>query len=186
MKNHYTFLLLLTFALFSYSSATGQDNNTSKPARPTTLPDDPCEVLNQARMSAITGLEVTSVRRVPSIEKIIQAQDENREPDPGTICSYETRSDFGAIAIVIPAQTGRSAAAYWENRTEYFKTFPGSAQPVPGLGMDAWLSGGTSLHVLVREGEQFAVLTQMYRPESRELLVKIARAILEQLQSRAS
>ena len=181
MKHHYTFLLLVTFTLLSYSGAIGQDNNTSKPARQTSLPEDPCGLLNQTRLSAITGLEVTAARRVPSIAKIVQAQDENREPDPGTICSYETRSDFGAILIVIPTKADRRAAAYWENRESYFKTYPGSAQPVAGLGMDAWLSGGSSLHVLVREGEQFALTTQMYKPESRELLVKIARAILDQL-----
>jgi len=181
MKARYIFLLLIIFPLLSCSSATEQDNNASTPTRLASLPDNPCEVLNPARVSAITGLEVSSVKRVPSIEKVVQAQRENREPDLGTICSYETRSDFGAIMIAVPARADRRAAEYWETRAKYFETFSGAAQSVPDLGMDAWLSGGTTLHVLVRGDEYFILSTQMHQPRSRELLVNIAQVVLGQL-----
>lgn len=181
MKNNYICLLLVTFALLSCYTVTGQDNNTSKPARLASLPDNPCEVLNPAQVSAITGFEVTSARRVPSISKVVHAQRENLEPGPGTICSYETRSDFGAITIAVPARADRRAAVYWEIRARYFETFPGAALPVAGLGRDAWVAGGNTLHVLVGEDEYFTISTQMYQPQSRELLVNIARVVLEQL-----
>jgi len=131
-------------------------------------------------MSAISGLEVTSVKRVPGIQKIISAQSENREPGPGTICVYVTRSHFGAIMIAVLPRTERSAAKYWDARAKYFETFPGSAQDVADVGMDAWLSGGTSLTVLVRGDEYFSLSTQMYQPRSQDLLVSIAHVVLGQ------
>jgi len=178
MKNHYILLLLATFALLSGSIATGQDNNTSKPARLGSLPDNPCELLTQAQMSAITGLEVTSVQR----ERGIVDEHEARDPDPGRICTYQTQSEFGAITIVVPARAEQRSAVYWEKQAKYFKTFPGSAKGVTDLGMDAWVAGGgNSLLVLVREDKYFALGTQMWQPGSRDLLVKIARVALDQL-----
>ena len=177
MKTFYVFLLLIRFPLLSCSEAARQGDNASKPAQLASLPDNPCEVLNPAQVSAITGLEVASANRVPSLDKVVRAQRENREPGPGTICLYETRSDFGAIMIAVPTQADRSAAEYWKARAKYFETFPGAAQPVAGLGTDAWLSGGTSLHVLVRGDEHFSLSTQMYQPRSREILISIAQAV---------
>jgi hypothetical protein len=181
VKIRYVFLLLVVCALLSCSVATERDTNSSRPARLASLPDNPCEVLSPAQVSAITGLEVTSAARVPSIDKIVSAQRENREPDPGTICSYVTRSGFGAITIAVPAQADRRAAKYWEVRAKYFKTFPGAAQDVADLGTDAWLSGGATLHVLARGDEHFTLSTQLHQPRSRELLVSIAREVLSQL-----
>jgi hypothetical protein len=181
MKTHYIFKIFLLLVIFvSCSRATEQVTNTSQPAR-VFLPNNPCDMLNPAQVSAITGLEVTSAQRVPSIDKIVRAQSENREPGPGTICSYETRSDFGAIMIAVPAREDRRAAEYWETRARYFETFPGSARSIGHLGMDAWLSGGTTLHVLVRGDEYFTLSTQMYQPRSREHLVNIAQVLLGQL-----
>jgi hypothetical protein len=85
MKTQYIFLLFVIFASFSCSRATEQDSKASKPVQVFSLPDNPCEVLNSAQVSAITGLEVISAKRVPSIEKIVNAQSKNREPSPGTI-----------------------------------------------------------------------------------------------------
>src|SRR5262245_21536432 len=177
MKNHYILLLLATFPLLSGSIATGQDNNTSKPARLGSLPDNPCELLTQAQVSAITGLEVTSVQR----DRGILAEHEIRDSDPGRICSYQTQSEFGAITIVVPARAERTTAVYREKQAKYFKTFPGGAKGVADLGMDAWVAGGNTLFVLVREDEYFALGTQHWQPRSRDLLVKIARAALDQL-----
>ena len=181
MKIRHISLLLAIFALISCSTATEQDNNASKPAQPASLPDNPCEVLSPEQVSAITGLEVTSVNRVPSLAKVVDAQRGNREPGPGTICNYGTRSDFGAILIAVPPRADRRASRYWEARAKYFETFPGAAQPVGGLGKDAWLSGGTTLHVLVRGDEYFTVSTQMHQPRSREVLGNIAQVMLGQL-----
>ena len=181
MKTLYIFLLLVIFPLLSCSTAPERDDNASKPLQLPSLPDNPCEVLNPAQVSAITGLDVTSVNRVPSLEKAVHAQRENREPGPGTICLYETRSDFGAIMIAVPTRADRSAAEYWETRAKYFETFPGAAQSVAGLGMDAWLSGGTTLHVLAHGDEYFTLSTQMHQPRSREILVNIAQVMLGRL-----
>jgi hypothetical protein len=177
MKKRYILLLLATFALLSGSIAAGQDGNTSKPERLGSLPDNPCELLTQAQVSAITGLEVTSVQR----ERGIVDEHEARDPDPGRICSYQTQSEFGAITIVVPALAERRSSVYWEKQAKYFKTFPGSAKGVADLGMDAWVAGGNSLLVLVREDEYFALATQMWQPQSRDLLVKIARVALDKL-----
>jgi hypothetical protein len=142
------------------------------------LPDDPCDVLSPAEVSASSGLEVISAKRVPSIAKVMDAQRDNRAPDPGRICYYETRSDFGASTIVVLPRAERSAARYWQNRSRTFETFGGSARPVAGLGSDAWLAGGADLHVLIRENEYFAVSTQFYQRSSGDLLINIARAVL--------
>ncbi|MFP5263445.1 MAG: hypothetical protein ACLGJB_16200 [Blastocatellia bacterium] len=71
---------------------------------------------------------------------------------------------------------------YWGKRAKYFETFPGSAKSVAGLGKDAWSAGGNTLHVLVGEDQYFSFSTQMYQPESRELLVKLARSVLDHRQ----
>jgi hypothetical protein len=181
MKTLYTFLLLLVFPLLSCTKATQQDHSPSKPAQLASIPDNPCKVLSPERVAAITGLEVASANRVPSLDKVVQAQRENHEPGPGTICLYETRSDFGAVLIAVPAHAERSADEYWKTRAKYFETFPGAARPVAGLGKDAWLSGGTTLHVLTHGDEHFTLSTQMHQPRSRELLVNIAQGVLGQL-----
>jgi hypothetical protein len=142
------------------------------------LPDNPCEVLTRAEMSTITGLDVTAVRREPSIAKMVRAQREHRKAGPGALCSYETRSGFGAITISVPPRAERTSASYWAVRKRYFDTYRGSARVIPGLGLDAWLAGGADLHVLVRQDEYFMLATQTYQRQSRELLVKIATAIL--------
>jgi hypothetical protein len=142
------------------------------------LPDDPCDLLTAGEMAEITGLQVISARRVPSITQIVAAQQEAREAEPGVICSFDTNSRFGAIAIAVPPQAERLSAVYWQARSDYFATFPGSAQSVDGLGKDAWIGGGASLRVLVGADDFFMVSTQMYQRDSRALLTEVARAIL--------
>ena len=82
--------------------------------------------------------------------------------------------------IMVPRRTDRTASRYWEDRAKYFDTFPGSAHYVGGLGTDAWISGGTHLHVLARGDEHFIVATQMVHPRGREVLVDVAKAVLDQ------
>ena len=47
--------------------------------------------------------------------------------------------------------------------------------------MDAWVAGGSTLHVQVREDEYFALCTQYWQPRSSDLLINIARVALDQL-----
>jgi len=183
MKSLHITLILISLFLSSCSRSALRETNASEPAKLahlTSLPDNPCEILSAAQMSAASGLQITSAERAPSLEKIVDAQRDHRDPGPGTICVYETRSDFGAILLSVPAAANRSAAEYWKSRTKYLETFPGSARLVPGLGQDSWLSGGTALHVLTRGDESFTISTQMYQPGSRDLLVKIALVVLAQ------
>src|SRR5688572_8743393 len=59
------------------------------------LPENPCGLLTTQEVSLATGLVVIEVERVPDILELIRAQEESRNPGPGTICSYRTRSEFG-------------------------------------------------------------------------------------------
>jgi hypothetical protein len=179
----YILLLLALCSLSSCSSPARQDGNAKHSAKPpqlASLPDNPCEILVPSKVSAAAGLEVTSANRAPSLDKVVDAQRENREPGPGTICVYETRGDFAAILLSVRGRADRNAAEYWKTRAKYFETFPGSAQPVTGLGLDAYFSRGT-LHVLARGDESFTLSTQMVQPRSREVLINIARVVLSQL-----
>ena len=99
---------------------------------------------------------------MPSIGKVVRAQLEDREPEPGTICSFETKSPFDAISIVVPARSDRRSELYWEARSKYFETYPGAAQPIVGLGMDAWLAGGAGLRVLTGGNDHLMLSTKMY------------------------
>jgi len=184
VKTLYVLIVLASYSLHSCSKPARQDGNASHSATPAQLaflPDNPCEIIDAAQVSAATGLEVTSANRAPSLDKVVDAQRENREPDPGTICVYETRGNFGAILLSVRPRAERSNAEYWKARAKYFEAFPGTARPVPGLGTDAWFSGGTSLHVLARGDESFTLTTQMVQPRSREVLVNIANVVLSQL-----
>jgi hypothetical protein len=160
-------------------SASVGDQSARTPTASRSLPDDPCDVLTAAELSDVAGLAVTSVRRVPSIQEVVSAERQGRTPEPGTICSFETNSRFGALSIVVPRRSERRSELYWEARSKYFETYPGSALHIPGLGIDAWLAGGASLSVLVREHEYLMLSTQRYHRQSRDVLVEVARAVAQ-------
>ena len=102
-------------------------------------------------------------------------------PDnPCDVLTAAELADITALLIAVPPRAERRSELYWDARSKYFEAFPGSAQHIDGLGMDAWLAGGASLRVLVRENEYVMLSTQIYQRQSRELLVQIARAILRQ------
>jgi hypothetical protein len=147
------------------------------------LPDNPCGVLTPAQMSVASGLAVTSATRVESIAEVVQTRRVERASGAGTICRYDTSSPFGSIAIEVP--TDRRAETFASSRAEAFAKYPGSTTAVPGVGADAWLAGGTSLHVLVRDADYFTVTTQQYRPELRDVVVRIAQRIVAELTSPA-
>lgn len=149
------------------------------PPRLTAWPENPCAVLTAEEVAAATGLVVTNVRRAPSIAKLVQAYESGRDPGPGTyICVYETRSDYVDITIVGPPEDQRSSKAYWVARESYFRTFPGSARPIPNIGEDAWLAGGADLHVLARRDLHFAVTARMARRGADTTLIALARAVV--------
>jgi hypothetical protein len=143
-------------------------------------------LLTVEQVAASSGLTVLAARRVPSIAEEVQGQRNGGPPTLGSICSYETTSDFGAITVGMLVSAESAAAKYWEAREWYFRAFPGSAQPIRDLGMDAWIGGFTRLRILVRENLQFTVATQMFPKGSRgssDVIVKVARAILRGLES---
>jgi hypothetical protein len=167
-----------TRALITLLVLSGGGCSSTTPPRAPALPEHPCDLLTAQQVSAITGLEVVEARRVPRSEMIIRDQS---AADVGQICNYATRSDVGSIHLIVPPRAERSAAHYWDDREAYFRRFPGSAKPVPGLGSDAWLSGGTTLTVLARPDVYFIIATQMYQKRSRDLVIALARAVLERL-----
>jgi len=142
------------------------------------LPDNPCEILEATDIAIAGQLVVQPGRRVPSILEEVEAQRQRRPPAPGQICVFETGAEFGSITLSVVPGAERKAASYREARERYFRTYPGSARPISGTGEDAWLAGGTSLSVLIRNDQYFTLSTQQYQPESGELLAKIARLIV--------
>lgn len=142
------------------------------------LPDNPCAIIEATEIAIAGQLVVQPGRRVPSILEAADAQRGNRPSPPGQICSFDTGVEFGAITVGVVPRAGRRAPAYRESRDRYFRTFPGSARPISGVGEDAWLSGGATLHVLIRGDEYFTVSTQYYQPESGALLTTIAKLIV--------
>jgi hypothetical protein len=159
-------VLILTVAL-NPSSLTGQ-------RRP--IPEDPCELLRPEQLANATGLEILGAERKAGISEIVRAQDENRPIGPGRLCVYKTQTVFGDIMVGLPAE--QDPAKFRQERDIYFARFPGSAKPIPNLGQDAWIGGGTNLRVLVRNDLQLAIATQHYQKESEGLLIRIARELL--------
>jgi hypothetical protein len=145
------------------------------------LPEDPCRLLTRAEVSVATRLRVRQARRVPDIEEIVNAGREGRAPRTSTICTYDTPGDLVAISITVPPVSGRSAAAYRSAREAYFRQYPGSARDVSGVGEDAWLGAGNTLHVLAGEHAYFIVTTRMARPNSPDVVAAVARAAIERL-----
>jgi hypothetical protein len=132
-------------------------------------------------VSVATGLRVRRARRVPDIEEIVAAGKEGRAAHTSTICSYDTGGELVAITITVPPLENRNAAAYRSEREAYFRQHPGPAKPVTGIGQDAWLSGGTTLHVLAGPNAHFTVATRIAQPNSPDIVAKVARAVIERL-----
>lgn len=157
------------------ASACNQPSSQA-PEKLTGLPDDPCAVLSADDVTDVTGGKISTEDRGPTRVKV--EAETNSSPDPGPACFYATDSKYGKISIVIPKVENRSSSKYQEERKRSFDTFPDRAIDVPGLGEDAWLSDGNSLHVLIDEDEYFHVATELYEPTSKEVLVKIARRVI--------
>src|SRR5262245_21971872 len=150
-------------------------------AQTVALPQNPCDVLDPGTVSAVAGVQISVVRHAVSISETVRAQREGRAERSGTICVYETPSDFVSITVAVPEPEDRQTAKYWDARKSYFTAYRGSARPVPGVGVDAWLGGGADLHVLIADDEFIMLGTQMYQPRSGTVLVALARAALARL-----
>ncbi len=180
-----TGVLLLSSS--SCSSGGGSTGAGAPPApaaaarRIAALPENPCELLTRGEVSIATGLRVRRARKVPDIEEIVAAGREGRAANTSTICSYDTGGELVAITIIVPPLSDRNAAAYRSAREAYFRQYPGSAKPVAGIGEDAWLAGGTTLHVLAGPNAHFTVATRMAQPSSPDVVAKVARAVVERL-----
>ena len=177
---------LLLLASVSCRSGGGSTEAAAPPApaaarRIASLPENPCELLTRGEVSVATGLRVRRARKVPDIEEIVAAGREGRPAHTSTICSYDTGGELVAITIVVPPLSARNAAAYRSAREAYFLKYPGSAKPVAGIGEDAWLAGGTTLHVLAGPNGHFTVATRVAQPNSPDVVVKVARAVIERL-----
>jgi hypothetical protein len=146
------------------------------PSQQRPIPENPCELLTPEQLANATGLEIIGTERKPDISEIVRAQDENRSIGPGRLCIYKTQTVFGDIMVGLPAD--RDPAKFRQARDIYFARFPGAAKPIPNLGEDAWIGGGTNLRLLVRNDLQLTVVTQHYQKESEELLIRVARRLL--------
>jgi len=162
-------VLILAVAL-NPSSLTGQRQP---------IPENPCELISVEQLANATGLEIVGAERKPGILEHVRAQEENRSVEPGRLCVYKTQSGFGELMVGLSAE--RDPSKFRQERDIYFARFPGSAKPIPNLGQDAWIGGGTLLHLLVRNDLQVTIGTQMYQRESEELLIRIARRLLTTL-----
>ena len=116
---------------------------------------------------------------MPDIGEIIRAEKEGRTARANTICSYETPSEFESITILVPPVSDQSSVAYRKAREDYSARF--KAEPIAGLGEDAWLSAETTLHVLAGTSAQFIVATRANRKASRDVVIAVAKAVLARL-----
>ena len=143
------------------------------------LPENPCELLTAEQVAAATGLRVTGARRMPDIGEIIRAEKEGRTARVNTICSYDTPTEFESITIIVPPVSDQSSAAFRKAREDYSRR--SRAEPIAGLGEDAWLAAGTTLHVLAGKSAQFIVATRAHQDSSRDVVIAVANAVLARL-----
>lgn len=142
----------------------------------THLPENACELLSPAQLSAAIGRGVTRGRRVPDVGEIVRADNESRAPRERAICSYDTLNEFGSIVIIVPSVSQQNEAAFQRARDEYSRR--SHAEKIEGLGEDAWIESGGALHVLAGKNAQFIVATRTPKESSRETLIAVAMAVL--------
>ena len=178
--------VLWAIAVAAHPPTTHQVVSAMAPQASRAVPDNPCDVLTVAQVGAASGVTVLTARRVPSITEEVRANQTGAAPPAGSVCTYETTSDFGAISVAVVRGSEATPAKYREARDWYFQSFPGSAWNEPGLGLDAWGKAFTYLHVLVRDDLQVVVTIQTFPAGTRgspELLVAVARAAVRSLES---
>jgi hypothetical protein len=172
-------LLGLCVGCSSRRPSEGEPAPTPARATITSLPDNACEVLTPAEISAAIGKGVTRGRRAPDIGEIIHADKEGRLPRERAVCSYDTASEFGSIVIIVPYVSEQNRAAFQRTLDEYSRR--ARPQRIEGLGEDAWLEGGATLHVLAGKNAQFVVAARTVRDDTKETVIAVAKAILARL-----
>lgn len=136
---------------------------------PVVLPEDPCALVRRADVAAAVDAEVTEVKREPSIDQIVEAQERGGDAADvplreQRLCSYTTTSGFGAITVFVPAPSADGAALFESRRSD--------TESAQGIGDDAYFSGA-GLSILVN-GQMFSLQVQNpvgrdIRPALREL-----------------
>lgn len=76
----------------------------------TALPDNPCDLLSVEELAAATGVEISGASRVLGQRESFAAAKSEQEPRRGSICRYETPSEFGSIAVIVPDRRGPLAS----------------------------------------------------------------------------
>lgn len=176
---------LIAFALGTQGCSSGRGATAAGPTpeavphKVASLPENPCELLTAREVSAAGGQHVSNAHRVPDIGEIIRAEKEGRTARANNICAYDTMNEIGGITIIVPPVSEQSSAAYRRARQDYFRQ--SSGENIDGIGQDAWLAGGTTLHVLAGETAQFIVATRSARDGSRDTVIAVAKAVLARL-----
>lgn len=175
---------ILALVIGACSSGRSATKTTAAPVRVaerriSTIPDDPCELLTPADVSKAAGISIESARRVPDIGEIVRAHRENRRAVVGNLCNYDSTAPVGDIVVAVPDISSQSIAAFRKERDEYAKN--SRAEPVEGVGYEAWLAGGNALHVLAAKNLQFVVSTRNSQPNSRDTVVGVAKLILARI-----
>jgi len=124
-------------------------------------------------------VKILSARRVPDIGEIVRAQKENRSARPSTICNYDSSDDVGDILIVVPEVSQQSVAAYRKARDDYTRNF--RAESISGVGDEAWMAGGNTLHVLAGKNAQFIVATRFWQANSRDVVIAVAKSVISRI-----
>jgi hypothetical protein len=143
------------------------------------LPDNPCDLLTAEQVAAASGVKILSARRVPDIGEIVRAQREDRRARPGTICNYDSSANVGDIVIIVPEVSQQSVDGYRKARDEYARNF--RAEKISGVGDEAWMAGGNTLHVLAGRNAQFIVATRYWQPNSRDVVIAVAKSVISRI-----
>ena len=72
----------------------------------TALPENPCDLLSVKQVAAAAGVEISGANRVLSQRESLEAATSAQGSAPGSICQYETPSEFGSIAVILPDHRG--------------------------------------------------------------------------------
>lgn len=143
----------------------------------TALPENPCDLLSVEELAAATGVEISGASRVLGHRETFEAARSGQEPRRGSICRYETPSEFGSIAVIFPDRRGPLAS-----RSEP----PNCGTQWPTSGSEdrrVGVSGGTA-SVCVGPDLVVWVSVQMgIGPRAPDAARGVARAILRRLPS---
>ena len=144
------------------------------------LPENPCDLLSARQVAIATGVEIAGAKRVLSQSESIKAGKPGHQPPAGSICSYETRSELGSIAVIFPDRRGPLGTP---SEPPNCGPLSPTARSVSSLSGRAWVSGG-AIGVCAGPDLIVWVSVQMaHEPRASQAAVEVARAILQRLPS---